>query len=101
MITVYKYALFHDGMIADRVAIALPTVHTLLHVGLDPIRTWCIWAQVDTAANLELRQFYIVGTGHAVPESISEKWQHVGSFVDGAYVWHVFTDIRYSRPPSI
>lgn len=49
----------------------------------------CLWALVDTEADLENREFVIVGTGHEVPEHAGE---FVGTalLVGGQLVLHVF-----------
>lgn len=54
-------------------------------VGLDPMGVMCVWIEVDSSAPTVVREFAIVGTGHPVP-----KGTHVGSFVDGMFVWHVY-----------
>lgn len=47
----------------------------------------CLWAICDPGAETCERDFFVVGTGHAVPIDI-------GTFIDtvlmGQFVWHVF-----------
>jgi hypothetical protein len=48
-----------------------------------------IWAQVDTDAPLEQRQFIVVGTGNPLPEGCTS---FIGTVVThgGQFVWHLF-----------
>ena len=50
-----------------------------------------IWALVDPANELEERKFRILGTGWATAE---EGLQHLATYQDGEYVWHVFEVIK-------
>lgn len=45
-----------------------------------------LWAVVNPAADPEPRGFIIHGTGH----QMDHDGQHVGSVMDGVFVWHVF-----------
>lgn len=56
-------------------------------VGRDSTGAPCIWALVDIDAVMTQRRVVVHGTGHPVEEDPST---HVGSFVDGPFVWHVF-----------
>lgn len=72
-----------------------PYARNMMPVGAKPLSVHaqgsdiCMWALVDTEAELEDRQFVIVGTGHEVHD-------HAGEFVgtallaDGRLVLHVF-----------
>jgi len=57
-----------------------------LHVGLDPQGTPCIWAEVDTRNESVRRSILIIGTGNPIPYGA----KHIGSFVQGSFVWHVY-----------
>ncbi len=46
-----------------------------------------IWALVDPNEAMDSRTFFVVGTGHTLPEL---HYRHVGSCMDGAFVWHLF-----------
>lgn len=48
----------------------------------------CLWAIVDPDAPTETRQFRVYGAGHALMDDGREK--HLGSFLCGVFVWHVF-----------
>lgn len=81
MRTVYKYII----KITDEQVISLPLVQ-LLHVGLDPSGFPCVWAEVETEMPSSDVTIFVVGTGHPVPDG---AW-HVGSFVQGGFVWHIY-----------
>lgn len=85
MITVYKYPI----QITDKQYLTLPNGYHIVHVGLDPTGAPCIWALVDTERSLIQETVYVVGTGHLLPFRAD---RHLGSFVDGSFVWHVFLD---------
>ena len=50
-----------------------------------------LWALVDDIAPMERRRFATVGTGHPLPDEISDG-KHVGTFQlhGGALVFHLF-----------
>lgn len=82
MKAVYKYNLH-------------PYARNMMPVGAKPLSVHaqgndlCLWALVDTEAELENREFVIVGTGHEVHD-------HAGEFIGsallagGTLVLHVF-----------
>lgn len=84
MTTIYKYPFY----IEDEPSITLPTGYQILHVGLDPQGTPCIWALVNTERSELPVRFFLVGTGHPVP---SLSTVHIGSFLQGRFVWHLFS----------
>lgn len=87
MVTIYKFPLrVVDCQQANVPAGAIP-----LHAGLDPSDIPCIWMKVDSKQPLEPFRVYIIGTGNSVPELAD---QHVGSFTQGPFVWHVFVEGR-------
>lgn len=52
-----------------------------------------MWAQVDPDFETTTkRDFVVAGTGHPVPDD----YVHVGSCMDGMFVWHVFETGRGS-----
>ena len=84
MNTIWKYPL----EITDYQEIEMPQGARLLHVGLDPAGVPCVWAEVVTDSRpKKIVPLYVVGTGNPVPFGASE---HVGSFNDGPFVWHVY-----------
>jgi hypothetical protein len=49
----------------------------------------CVWVEVDTEAKQVPIDFYIIGTGHPLPEEVGGIY--CGTAVMGdQYVWHVF-----------
>ncbi len=51
----------------------------------------CLWAVVDpNTTERDLRTFYIVGTGHPMPENPMVEYVGTIQELEGALVWHVF-----------
>lgn len=46
-----------------------------------------LWAEVDTAMDIEIYQVTIVGTGHTVPTDAGE---YLSTVQDRGCVWHVY-----------
>jgi len=87
MKTVYKYELQLTDY--QRITVPCAGLSDILQVGLDPKGQLCIWCLVQTHATLtETYDIFIVGTGNPVP---NEAKIHLGSVVQGPFVWHVFT----------
>lgn len=84
MRTIYKYPI----EITDLQKIEMP-IGEVLHAGLDPSGTPCIWAAVDTECDRISQEILIYGTGNTMPVYPSGR-RHVGTFVQGQFVWHVF-----------
>lgn len=82
MNTIYKYPI----EIVSIQTLELPVGAVIVHAGLDPQGTPCLWAKVDNKAPVEPRHIIVAGTGHCLTEYLL----HVGSFVQNDYVWHVF-----------
>lgn len=82
MRTIYKYPIKITGVQEIRLPLG-----RVLHVGLDPTGQPCIWAEVDTDCSPIVMPVYIVGTGNPMPEHPTD---HIGSFVMGPFVWHVY-----------
>jgi hypothetical protein len=68
----------------------LPKFARPVHAGLDPSGVPCLWWTVDTDEQFERRTIYIVGTGNPIPKG-TRRAAYVGTFVLGAFVWHVFS----------
>ena len=81
MITIWKYNL----ALADLQAIQMPKGAEILHVE-HQAGSLCLWARVHTDEPQVSREIYITGTGHPAPPRLP----HVCSFLQGAFVWHVF-----------
>ena len=86
MNTIHKYPI----KITDRQEVTLPENAKIIHVGIDPRGLPCLWAEVDTFDyECSDRDIYVVGTGNPRDE---EAKTHLGSFVQGPFVWHVYTN---------
>lgn len=89
MKTIYKYKLEFEGS----TKIKLPYGSKVVHVGLDLSRVARIWVEQHPdkgwpQINYTERKFYIYGTGHDIPGAA----EHVGTFKDGPFVWHVYEE---------
>lgn len=82
---VWKFPL----VIADVSVIEIPSDYRFIHVGLDPSGDPCVWAIVDTESPKKSKPLYIAGTGHKL-KTFQHANSHIGSFVQGGFVWHVF-----------
>ena len=51
-----------------------------------------LWAEVDTDAPVEKRQFVFYGTGHRQDEGC-----YIGTFQSPPFVWHLYEVIRSSQ----
>ncbi len=68
----------------------MPTSARIIHVGMDPgSDKIALWAIVVPGNEIETRRFAILGTG-AFLHDPERGGAHVGSVIDGNYVWHVF-----------
>lgn len=86
MKTIWKFEI----PVTDRPLVTMPAGARVLHVAeARPDLLW-LWAEVDTDAPTEQREFVIVGTGHPLP-AVSE---HHGTVQTGPFVWHVFSATR-------
>jgi hypothetical protein len=83
---VYKYPI----EIASKQTLLLPVGFYVIRVGLDLNGNPCIWAIVDPAKSEAEMTVHIVGTGFVVPENMVNR--HIGSFVQGSFIWHAFLD---------
>ncbi|HET8661080.1 MAG TPA: hypothetical protein VFM55_19045 [Micromonosporaceae bacterium] len=83
---VWKYEVEANGR--DN-AITMPKGARILHVEHQDARPSVVtfWAEVDPAAERELRTFVVVGTGHPVPDGA----RYVGTdCVLPTLVWHLY-----------
>jgi hypothetical protein len=83
MKTIYKYPI----QITDEQEIQVHGEADVLHAGLDPQGTPCIWAMVDPSQPTAPLSVLVVGTGNPMPYV---PYRHLSSFVQGPFVWHVF-----------
>ena len=92
MSTIYKFALNMDLANCGHNHRPLwdMRLEKVLHAGLDPQGVPCVWAKVYPCKGIHDKlTLTIVGTGQPLGNAATTN--HVGSFVQGPYVWHVFT----------
>lgn len=85
MTTIWKFPI----SIIDRPRVRMPGGAEIIHVGLDPEGVPCLWALVDSDEKPIIYDFWLCGTGNRIPDNLYAN-RHVGSFVEGPFVWHVF-----------
>jgi len=88
--TVWKYVLGDDMDRALNVTLSAPRI---VFVGLDPASDRpAVWIEhiEDGTANVAVA-LTAIGTGWVTPDHSS----HVGSVIQGPFVWHIYA--RYSR----
>jgi hypothetical protein len=82
---VFKYPI--EGTDMQTVICQCPL--RVIHAGLDPQGTACIWVEVNTVfRSMAPVTIWIVGTGSPIP---AQAVRHIGSFNQGPFVWHVYT----------
>lgn len=86
MDTIYKY----EFPLSDTIRIAMPEGAEILHVDLQR-GVPCLWARVETGADLVMREFSVIGTGQEIRE---DGLTHVGTFQVLPFVWHLFEVAR-------
>ncbi len=84
MKTIWKFPL----KISDHFKLSVPLGAGIIHVGLDPAGVACVWCEVQPGNTPEDLDLYVIGTGNPIP---SEAKQHWGSFVQGPFVWHLYS----------
>lgn len=84
MRTIHKYKL----AVIDFQIIMMPINAKILSVQVQ-IDTPCIWAEVIDDVQLEAREFYMIGTGHPIP---NEPIEYIGTFQlnGGRLVFHLY-----------
>ena len=83
MLTVYKYPF----RIEDRFVLHLPPGFQILKVECQA-GVPCMWVLVNSGCPAESVPFRIYGTGHDI--KIGEIGDHVATFQQGEFVWHLF-----------
>lgn len=88
MKTIHKYQL----SLIRLQPIALPKNAEILHVAVQR-GVLCIWAMVTvpkTDDDWTERWFEVFGTGDKISTDMGIDRQHIGTALDGNFVWHVF-----------
>ena len=86
MLTVYKYAI----PVEDSFSLPMPIGARVLCVQVQRGEP-CIWAMINTGADLVRRQFALRGTGHNC-DGLGSSRTYVGTFQlgEGSFVGHLF-----------
>ena len=61
--------------------------HEITHAGLDPNGSLCVWAEIDLDQQEHHLTIFVIGTGNTMPDY---PMRHIGSVVQGPFVWHVY-----------
>lgn len=88
MKVIYKYPLGYRNLFMQ---LQLPIGAEILSVQYQNEGMY-LWAVVESRAVVELRSFYILGTGMEVPNHVNLKF--IATVQQGAYVWHVFEEVK-------
>ena len=85
-LTIFKYVVPLDGVIEIQMR---KNAHVLSVQTQEEIP--CIWAIVDPEAEMEIRKFYLCGTGHPIDIDIPQH-RYIGTFqlVEGGFIGHLF-----------
>ena len=87
----------HTFPIDNRFKLDLPQGAKILHVGMQD-REPSIWAIGESNAFMVKRSFRLFDTNDVIRSQ--EKLQHVGSFQQGQFFWHLFEVIKPKRKPT-
>lgn len=86
MRTIYKYPCPPaGGLISYHVSNG-----QIIHVGLDGREFPCMWVELDPDFEHSPVDFFVVGTGWALPEKAGFRQLHAGSWIDNGFVWHLY-----------
>lgn len=86
-VRIFKYQ--PEFTMADRAEVELPLGARIIYAAMQNNRI-TFWAEVDEEAETEVRVFHVRGTGHIPP--FEEGGVHVGSMLDGPFVWHLYIE---------
>ena len=86
--TVYKYLLPGNANEFGEFKVSLPIESKVIHVDIQNGQR-VLWAQVNNKAPLVDRRVVVVGTGRIGPDDLPNL-DHVSTFFEGPFVWHVF-----------
>ena len=81
MRVIYKYPLVESFIKMKKGA-------QILHADIQHGRV-CLWALVDPNAKDVLREIGVLQTESRVDDAV-EGHNHIGTILDGSFVWHVF-----------
>ena len=72
--------------ITDRQIVPMPLKALILSVGVQR-GSLCLWARVNTEAEVADREIEIIGTGHQIRP---DGRRYIGTAIMEPFVWHVF-----------
>jgi len=84
--------IIHKYSLTPLLGMPNSTAFALISVGAKFIHfdmqngTPTLWAEIDSLVEVEEWRFRIHGTGHQIPSGST----HVGTYLDGQFVWHVY-----------
>jgi hypothetical protein len=84
MKTVYKYVL---NPYNPETELPIGAIIRKVHTQNGEI---CIWAEVDTEAITEFRNFHVFGTGHEIPYNMGINYHFLDTVFLGSLVFHVY-----------
>lgn len=96
-----KFDLVHteEQMIVPRDGLSIRKV---VHVGRDPEGRLCLWAELESCRPGSPAQGVfrggIYGTGHPLPDPVER--QHMGTFVEPPFVWHLYGQVGTLNPTA-
>ena len=84
---VWKYKIAAHPMTEGKYVTEMPAGAKVLAVAEQRGASF-IWAEIDDNAEIEDRVFFVLGTGHGVPDAAQHiaTWQSMG----GVFVWHLY-----------
>lgn len=108
MKTVYKYPIDllkpETGVLTlprgARCVLAAPPPQELER-RLRPGEVLCLWFEVETRHQVEVRHFKVFGTGHEQTTTEGQMLEHVASVVVEPFVWHVYESKPIPDPTAI
>lgn len=92
MRTIWKYHLHPEEIDGENsIVVNMPIGAFILDVQ-NQFDELMLWAQVDTALDMEPRRIWIFGSGHSIPNSVSLFNRYIGTvqFHGGALVLHIY-----------
>ena len=81
-LTIWKFPIPIQGSIPIEIPIGARFLSAQYQDGQGPM----MWCEVDPDAKKEVREFYLIGTGHPIPEHA----RYLCTFQQGVFVWHLY-----------
>lgn len=93
MKTIWKFPLVITGMQPVRLPQGAEILSVQIQHGIA-----CLWALVDSDAEIEETTLRIFGTGHPVDEGLRLEFIATIPTLGGDLIWHVFKEIEKAEP---